>query len=698
MGLDEFVHKFGKISDAATKEFNLEKSMKKMVEEWSDMEFNGIQVLLDDHIVKTQTMRGSPYIKPFEEQIGKWEERLLVLQEIMDEWLKRKVEDSQLLTKNWRDIMKAATVDKHVLVVVEIDRILEKLKKSNELLDLIGKGLNDYLERKRLCFPRFFFLSNSELLEILSETKDPTRVKPHLKKCFEGIASLDFDSDLEVTNIKSEFGEIIPLIKAISTVKARGQVDKWLVELEIQMKESLKAKMMYAVKNYSIDNIEDHLNDFPSQALSCVNYIFWTSEIHNAIDNSSLKEISNQNEDFILKLSDMILSLGASNITSRETFLKNIILAQGYFRGIIDDLNKNGGGSEDFCWLSRLRYYWINEDVELHMAYSKIKYGYEYLSQYSKLVMIPLTEKCYRILLMALDLHQGGIVSGDTATGKTETIKDLSKAVAKQCVGFNCSEDPTLQGFRQIFKRLGFLWCMCAIFVTTDSLQTLNNSIPYNVRSLFRPVAMASPDGAMIAELTLLSHGFKETKIVSSKNSFYGRTLSAGTLKKTSPLEDENIIICKAIHTVKYCELLPQDQEMFKNILFHLFGLCPPDPIPDDVLKKAIIDQCQKHNLESTPYFLSKVQQLYDMMDLCDGVMLLGGSFGGKTLACKILASGLNTVSGKSPHMVVVNPKAIKIDQMYGYFDNDEWVDGILAKNFRQFTSLPSSERKMAHI
>ena len=87
-----------------------------------------------------------------------------------------------------------------------------------------------------------------------------------------------------------------------------------------------------------------------------------------------------------------------------------------------------------------------------------------------------------------------------------------------------------------------------------------------------------------------------------------------------------------------------------------------------------------------------QVQQLLDMMELSDGVMLLGESYGGKTKALKTLAASLQAAqgpNGKAPSCVILNPKAMKIDQLYGWFDADEWKDGILATSFRHFDSLP---------
>ena len=131
------------------------------------------------------------------------------------------------VNSNWQMIMEESIKDCRTLVVTAQPYMLQRLQESNALMEEIQKGLNDYLEKKRLYFPRFFFLSNDELLEILSETKDPLRVQPHLKKCFEGIGKLMFTEEQHITGMISSEGEGVPFSNTIipANAKVRGEID-----------------------------------------------------------------------------------------------------------------------------------------------------------------------------------------------------------------------------------------------------------------------------------------------------------------------------------------------------------------------------------------------------------------------------------------------------------------------------------------
>ena len=210
-----------------------------------------MQQLLDDQIVKTQTMKGSPYAKIFDEIIKDWEDWLIYTLSFSEYWVKvqsvwvylEPIFSSPDITKHlpnesidfrtvdseWKEMMNKIVNDTQVISFTKDRTFLDTLKECQNTLDRVQKGLNDYLEGKRAAFPRFYFLSNDELLEILSETKDPTRVQPHLKKCFEGIQKLKFDESKKVLGMYSTEGEFVNYLTQVDTNASNGNVDQWLL-------------------------------------------------------------------------------------------------------------------------------------------------------------------------------------------------------------------------------------------------------------------------------------------------------------------------------------------------------------------------------------------------------------------------------------------------------------------------------------
>jgi len=288
--VEKFKDKLEEISERSTKEFSNHKTMLKMKNEWKDLEFrcqevqgkdsyilNGeaveeIQTALDDHIIKTQTMKGSPFAKFMLPTIVQWENSLITTQDNLDMWLKVQavwmylepvfssediisqmpVEGSKFKEVNisWHNLMNKINADPRALSVIAMEELGSILKVANEKLERVQKGLNDYLESKRTLFPRFYFLSNDELLEILSETKEPLRVQPHLKKCFEGIAKLEFDDERKIHGMYSVEGELVPYTRVIDPIASKGQVEDWLVQVEDVMLKSIKQVVEASYQDY----------------------------------------------------------------------------------------------------------------------------------------------------------------------------------------------------------------------------------------------------------------------------------------------------------------------------------------------------------------------------------------------------------------------------------------------------------------
>ncbi|RHY34017.1 hypothetical protein DYB32_001198 [Aphanomyces invadans] len=336
-------------------------------------------------------------------------------------------------------------------------------------LEVCQKALNQYLDGKKDVFPRFYFVSNAALLDILSHGNDPLKIQPHLSDCFDGIRCLQFEEvtqwPLTGVSATSKEGEIIvfptPFLIAVGTA-----VELWLHDLLLVMQSTLRRIVQDALEASAAWGLEvarhAWVMDYPAQLSLLGSQIIWTEESEKA-----LEELEGGQEDALKKyyevcntrLDDLIKLVQGELTKLDRVKIITIITVDVHARDVIQTLvSKKVNSSLDFLWQSQLRYYYLDpqttKQVAIRICDFRALYSYEYIGNCGRLVITPLTDRCYVTMTTALRLYLGGAPAGPAGTGKTETTKDLARGMGVMCYVFNCSDQMNYQTMADIFRGL----------------------------------------------------------------------------------------------------------------------------------------------------------------------------------------------------------------------------------------------------
>ena len=600
LDLERWNTQITEIANKAANEYNVESALDQMDNELQTQQFNSIEFrdskqyilvdvndiisLIDDQLVSTQTLLTSPFIAPNKKRALDRLSFLRSCHDILDQWvecqrgwlylhpifngtsiqqkLHREARDWLSVNKIWNEIMILTHDHPDFVNVMHRDSLLSELKLSNTLLESITKGLNEYLESKRYGFPRFFFLSNDELIAILSHTKDFNQIQKSMNKLFEYIQTINVDEKLMITAMNDDGLESVEFGNPVNG--DTQEVEDWLNAFEEEMKETLKSLIEKCLAESSMSK-DKWIQKFPAQVILITNQILWTQKVTQSLNSKSNNSLMNLQQEFIKGL-NLYTSLVRQKLTkSMRQVLSCLLINEVHNRDIISSLIKQEVSTEDsFKWEVQLRYYWEDDTVLVKSINNVFEYSYEYAGNSPRLVITPLTDRCYQTLLSAFKQNLSGAPSGPAGTGKTETVRDCAKSLGRPCVVYNCSEEVTPEQMSQFFAGLsssGSWSCFdefnrinievlsviaqqvrtiqsaiasnldtftldgrnlalnknAAICITMNPGYAGRTELPDNLKALFRPCAMMVPDFVFISEILLFSGGFTNASSLATK-------------------------------------------------------------------------------------------------------------------------------------------------------------------------------------
>jgi len=354
-----------------------------------------------------QNMSASRFIGAVEAEVTAWEKKLALLSEVLEEWLtcqrnwmylepiftapdiqKQLPAEHKMFAdvdKSWRIIMGKLHQHPNAIKASAQNGLLHTLAKHNIDLEKIQKHLEEYLETKRSAFPRFYFLSDDELLAILSQTTDPQAVQPHLRKLFENISKVNFSEvpkSIEITGMVSGEGETVPFPRSIFS---KGATEVWLNQLEDMMRETVKTIIRSSLLEYPIEPREleeskmqlglaswtpshDRKNwlttHFAQPVLAC-DQIMWTHGVEESfirIQAGEKDALAKELEFNKSQIQGMVELIRSDLPHLQRHQVSQAIVLDVHCRDVVDNMVKVGVNSKsDYEWSKQTRYYWQYE-------------------------------------------------------------------------------------------------------------------------------------------------------------------------------------------------------------------------------------------------------------------------------------------------------------------------------------------------
>ena len=557
-----------------------------------------------EHLNSLQAMSHSPYYKEFEEEASGWEDKLNRVHVLFDVWIEVQrqwvylegvfsgstdikhllpLESSrfQNINSEFFTVMKKVYKSPFVLDVLAISGVQKSFERLAELLNKIQKALGEYLERERLAFPRFYFVGDEDLLEIIGNSNDSDRVAKHFKKMFAGLSGLLTDDNNCIVAITSKEGEQVRLRKEVSLLRT-PKINDWLKALENSMKVSLAELLEEAVEKFQaifnsteldVAAFLEYLENFPAQVVVLATQVVWTSCVQQSLEagGDGLEHVLASEERLLELLASTVLNeLDAITRKKCEHLITEFVHQRDALSRLID---AKATTSTHYLWLCQMRYVYAQEGdllqrLQVHMANARLDYGYEYLGVPERLVRTPLTDRCFLTLTQALCQRLGGSPYGPAGTGKTESVKALGLQLGRFTLVFCCDDTFDFQAMGRIFLgicQVGAWGCFdefnrleerilsavsqqiqniqvglrrgsddpkvetelvgrrlrvnsnTGIFITMNPGYAGRSNLPDNLKKLFRSIAMSKPDKELIAEVMLFSQGFKQAKVLSKQ-------------------------------------------------------------------------------------------------------------------------------------------------------------------------------------